>query len=739
MLGSATSEGRAIIEYPPDPDLALVGTVLGGRYELYALLGKGGFGAVYASRHQLTGQELVVKVLRANMAQDPVQLRRFLNEAKAACQLTHPNTVRVFDFGQTDDKQLYMAMERLHGKEMADIVKADAPLDPFRVIHIAVGVLKSLSEAHASGLVHRDLKPGNIFLCDIHGEPDFVKLIDFGIAKSYDGDDPEHDLTKTGFAVGTPKYMSPEQGRAEPLDGRSDLYSLGIILYEALSGSVPFTASSAMAIIVKHLQEAPVPVSQKVDQPLPEGLEEVVMRSLAKDPWDRFTDADDMRAALEAVMETAGRAVAERGRAVSAKFRAVPTAASAAAALAGFSAPDTDPGPEIETVETSAAPQPPGSAALTAQAAGAALRGQAAQQAQTVRIETGKQAVAVDASGADEPDASAVEETASPADTVATAAAAPDDAATPAGAAPAAAAAESAAAPAGVAASSAAAESLAAANTASDDKAPPSTEKQDGPGVHTRLVKGAAQPSVVPSTPSRPSRNHADRAKNRDSGGSGRLAMIAAAVLALSAGGWWFWTESKGEKPIEVLSAAATELKAQVGTSVREPLAARTGTRERTKPRLKKGSARRAEVEKFHKDRYKGVGRKNEPLSTKEIDKAMDRTDSAMIRCVRKHGAPGVAVKRISMDMVVDKHGKVETVEVNGDHAEGALGPCIIKVAKRVKFRSDIPAKQSFTAFVAFPPTKSRAKAPGSKPAVKRRAKRTPKPKKPTFNGDAAL
>ncbi|MCO4760680.1 MAG: serine/threonine protein kinase [Myxococcales bacterium] len=645
---------------------------------MYALLGKGGFGAVYSTRHVHTGQELVVKVLRANMAHDPVQLRRFLNEAKAACQLTHPHTVRVFDFGQTDEKQLYMAMERLHGKELADVLKVDAPLDPFRTIHIAIGVLKSLSEAHAAGLVHRDLKPGNIFLCDVHGESDFVKLIDFGIAKSYEDDAQDHDLTKTGFAIGTPKYMSPEQGRAEPLDGRSDLYSLGIILYEALTGSVPFTATSAMSMIVKHLQTPPPPILERVSGKMPDGLAELVMRSLAKDPLDRFSDADDMRAALESILESAGRPVAERGRAVSAKFRAIPETPPG---MAGLEASlDADP----ETAVTPSPAKAAGPAAKAAEAAGDSLRDQAAQQAPTVAIDTGKQKKIA------EPQA---------------APAAPQ--------------------------ASVAKPNGGEKTEKSDKKAP------KPPGINTRLVAGAAQPSVVPSTPSRPSRNRADRPTRRDKGGGGRLLVTLIVFVAIAGAALWFWAERQGSKPADVLAAAATEIEAQIGTSVREPLAARTGTRERKKPRLKKGSALREESEKFHANRFKGVGKKRQPLSTKEIDKVMSRTDGAMMRCVRKHGDPGVAVTRISLDMEIAADGRVSSVEVNGDLSEGQLGKCIVGVAKRVRFRSDIPSKQSLTAFVGFQPTKGRRTAP-AKP--RKRKKRAPKaPKAPVYDGDSAL
>ena len=293
-----------IVQQADDFTQLLIGTVIAGRYKVESLIGQGGFGAVFRAVNQTMRQEMVVKVLRPEYAKDPIQVQRFFNEGRTAAQLTHQHTVRVYDFGQTDAGQLYLAMELLHGQELAKVLRDQKTINPIRATRIAIAMLKSLAEAHDHGMVHRDLKPENIFLCRMRGEDDFVKLIDFGIAKSFEHED--QDLTKTGFAVGTPKYMSPEQGRAEALDGRSDLYSLGIILYQCLTGDIPFKAPSAMGIIVKHLQEKPVPVEEASPQPLPFGLAEVVMRALAKRREDRFHDADDMRAALENVLEAAG-------------------------------------------------------------------------------------------------------------------------------------------------------------------------------------------------------------------------------------------------------------------------------------------------------------------------------------------------------------------------------------------------------------------------------------------------
>jgi serine/threonine-protein kinase len=308
-----------VLRVADESPLRLVGQTFGGRYLLTAILGEGGFGTVFRATHTSTRQEIVVKVLKPEFSKDPVHIQRFLNEGRAASRLNHPNTVRVFDFGQTDDAHLYLAMELLNGRELSRVLRDVGRMEPLRAVHIAIGVLKSLAEAHQEGIVHRDLKPDNVFLCRIHGEDDFVKLIDFGIAKSYQSAD--QDLTAAGFAVGTPKYMSPEQARAESLDGRADLYALGIILYEMLSGTVPFHAASAMATMVKHLQEPPRPLTEACDLPLPAGLPDVVHIALRKSRDARYRDAEDMRAALERVLEGAGEPVSPTGRARSAEER----------------------------------------------------------------------------------------------------------------------------------------------------------------------------------------------------------------------------------------------------------------------------------------------------------------------------------------------------------------------------------------------------------------------------------
>ena len=301
-------------------DTVQTGELIGGRFRVDKLLGKGGFGAVFRATHVVTQQELVLKVLKPNLGEDEMQVKRFLQEARTASKLSHPHTVRVYDFGQTDAGHLYLAMELLHGQELGQVLLDEGILSPQRAIHIAIGVLKSLAEAHQAGLVHRDLKPDNIFLCSVHGEDDFVKVIDFGIAKPIEqGDDG--GLTRTGFTVGTPKYMSPEQVLNKGVEGRSDLYSLGVILYQCLSGELPLSGASPVETMMAHVQQEPAALSLVCAQELPAGLEAIVMRALRKQPNQRFVDAEDMRAALEDVLQSAGLVTGRKAR--SAKMRAV--------------------------------------------------------------------------------------------------------------------------------------------------------------------------------------------------------------------------------------------------------------------------------------------------------------------------------------------------------------------------------------------------------------------------------
>jgi len=282
----------------------MIGRLLGGRYEIISLLGQGGMGAVYKARQPAVKRMIALKVLLREFAENDTVVKRFHQEALAASRLTHPNTIKVFDFGQTDDGVLYMAMELLRGESLAHALSRGGPMAPKRVVHIMRQCCKSLAEAHKAGIIHRDLKPDNIFLVEIEGERDFAKVLDFGVAKLKEFEGKEGTLTQAGMIFGTPKYMSPEQARSANLDPRSDVYALGVIMYEMLMGKPPFTADNPLSILISHVNEQPRRFAQfNPGLQIPTAIEAVVFRALAKDREQRQPSVDHMFAELEAVDE----------------------------------------------------------------------------------------------------------------------------------------------------------------------------------------------------------------------------------------------------------------------------------------------------------------------------------------------------------------------------------------------------------------------------------------------------
>jgi tRNA A-37 threonylcarbamoyl transferase component Bud32 len=265
----------------------LVGRVIDDRYEILARIGEGGMGVVYKARQTSIDRMVAIKMLNQQMAQDPNWVQRFYNEAKACSQLQHPNTIRMFEFGQTRDGQLFMAMEFLDGQSLRDAI-AQGPMHPARVIEILIQCCASLAEAHAIGIIHRDIKPDNVFLLSMPGSPDFVKVLDFSVAKLLQ--DNERMRTQAGVVFGTPQYMSPEQGRGLPLDARSDLYALGILAYEMLTGQVPFNHENPMLVLQMHMRQPLPPLPAHV----PPAVQTAVSRALEKDPNSRFQSAGDM-------------------------------------------------------------------------------------------------------------------------------------------------------------------------------------------------------------------------------------------------------------------------------------------------------------------------------------------------------------------------------------------------------------------------------------------------------------
>jgi serine/threonine-protein kinase len=275
--------------------------VANGRFVITDLLGFGGMGAVYEALQKNMNRKVALKLIPTH---DPTIVARFEREALTISKLQHPNTITVFDFGQSEDGFLYLSMELLAGRTLTEEIK-EGPMPPKRAVHIASQMCRSLAEAHSAGIVHRDIKPDNIILIRVDDDPDVVKVLDFGIAKAVMGED-DVQLTGDGRIIGTPRYMSPEQILAEPLDHRSDIYSLGCILFEMLCGAPPFQQSSTTALMISHTQDPPPPFAQQLDtgllSVLPGGLERVARRALAKQPDDRPKDCDQFREELEAAM-----------------------------------------------------------------------------------------------------------------------------------------------------------------------------------------------------------------------------------------------------------------------------------------------------------------------------------------------------------------------------------------------------------------------------------------------------
>jgi eukaryotic-like serine/threonine-protein kinase len=277
------------------------GTVIDGRYEVLSRIGAGGMADVYLARDQLLGRQIAVKLLQHRFAEDQEFVERFRREASSAAGLSHPNIVSIFDRGEWDGTY-YIAMEYLPGRSLKAIVREQGPLDPATAIDIVIQVLRAAGFAHRRGVIHRDLKPHNVIL-DEEGR---AKVTDFGIARA-----GASDMTLTGSIMGTAQYLSPEQAQGHAVSEASDVYAVGIVLYELLTGAVPFDGETAVTIALKQVSAAPLPPSALVEAgqggragqgaQIPPELDAVVLRALAKDPAARFASADEFIAALEHV------------------------------------------------------------------------------------------------------------------------------------------------------------------------------------------------------------------------------------------------------------------------------------------------------------------------------------------------------------------------------------------------------------------------------------------------------
>ena len=294
-------DGSPTIVVGPRDDL--VGRTVDGRFVVRDLVGSGGMGAVYRAHQLSMDRDVALKVLRRDLAGDEQAVRRFFREARAASRLKNPHTITVFDFGQMEDGQLYLAMELLSGRSLSAMLSdEDRPMEVGRAARIVTQVLDALVEAHSVGVLHRDLKPDNVFVLEGAGSDEFVKVLDFGIAKIQAGSGAT-SLTGTGMAFGTPTYMSPEQAEARELDARSDLYSVGVMLFEMLAGKPPFEAATPLALILRKVQERPPTVFHvNPDVRIPAAMDDLLAGLLAPAADGRPASAADAKRLLSAAL-----------------------------------------------------------------------------------------------------------------------------------------------------------------------------------------------------------------------------------------------------------------------------------------------------------------------------------------------------------------------------------------------------------------------------------------------------
>lgn len=273
---------------------ALLGTVVDQKYKIEQFIGKGGMSSVYRARNLLLGQDIALKLLHPHLVSNPVTVRRFQQEARAAAALNHKNIVRLFDFGMTEDDAPFLAMEHLTGRTLSEILHDEGAIDSQRALNLFQQVADALKEAHAHGVIHRDLKPSNIVITMDRDGNDLVKLVDFGIAKIVLPDETEQSkLTQTGDVFGSPMYMSPEQCLGQKLDERTDIYSMGCLMYEAIARRAPFQGENVLETINKQINEKPKDL-KSIAPSISEGLNRVIMHCLEKDRGDRYQNIEEL-------------------------------------------------------------------------------------------------------------------------------------------------------------------------------------------------------------------------------------------------------------------------------------------------------------------------------------------------------------------------------------------------------------------------------------------------------------
>ena len=306
-VAEVTADGIITTPVPRDPEAdRFVGRVLANRYRVIRRIGTGGFGAVFEAEDTKIRKRVAVKVLTRDLVTDPAITARFRKEAEAAGKVGHENIVDITDFDRSADDHYFMVMEYLDGVDLGRVIRSGELMPIARILGIMIQVCRALDAAHSKGVVHRDLKPGNIFLTVRGSRADFVKVLDFGISKFMEVTEEGARLTRTGQIIGTPLYMAPEQACGEEdVDLRSDIYSVGVIMYELVTGQPPFTAVNYLGIIAQHASDPPVPPSrQRPDLEIPPLLEKVILKAMAKRPEGRFSTMMQMEGALVEVLAT---------------------------------------------------------------------------------------------------------------------------------------------------------------------------------------------------------------------------------------------------------------------------------------------------------------------------------------------------------------------------------------------------------------------------------------------------
>lgn len=339
-------DGAVLVGAGAEPD-PYIGQMLLDQFRIEEVVGRGGMGTVYRARQTTIGRDVAIKILHPELVQNPDAVRRFQREAKVSASLDHPNVVRVFLFGQLPDGSLYLVMEYLRGRSLLDVLRMNGVVHPTRALHVATQVCDGVGEAHRHGVVHRDVKPENVLLVPRGHDPDFVKVLDFGIARFLGGE--QTVATQSGLIFGTARYISPEGAYGEPTDARSDVYSIAVLTYQLLCGETPFDAVSPVGLLMKHIHEpAPDLRSKHFGQHVPAEVAEVVMRALAKNPEARPADANALAAELRAAAAASGLDLAAPRYSPSASVPPMATASRSGpvprqASLPGTPAPPTAP------------------------------------------------------------------------------------------------------------------------------------------------------------------------------------------------------------------------------------------------------------------------------------------------------------------------------------------------------------------------------------------------------------